>query len=358
MRRIRLLIVAGATLLAPIVATPVTTAGSPPDTVICGGLVAYDQNTGSLDTSRLLAIPATGGTARVIWDGAGQGELDGAWSPDGRSVAFATVEPAGVSPEGYPLLTTRLRVLRSGASEPETVVEQIGQRGGLRHPTWSPDGRRIAYLTGVPPTGSDYQGAAWVHVVDVPTGSDGFLTGVELTAQRAVALTWSPRGDQLLFTAWEASTGNWTIYSARPDPADPQRTARVSNDPTRKPRVTVALPVMYPAYLPGGHALLVEHEATDEASTGLDLTDPGFHRFVAVRTADEFNGQADFGRSPLQAVYQHGVGGIFSPTESSIAVLDLLSGRSRTLVAPVAGVLVEQPDWQPVLSCRPWPFRT
>jgi dipeptidyl aminopeptidase/acylaminoacyl peptidase len=85
-----------------------------------------------------------------------QGELDPAWSPDGRSVAFAgrLTDAAGV------LMNNRLYVLRAGAAEPEIVVNQLGQRGGLRFPGWSPDGTRIAYLTGVPPADQQYRGLA------------------------------------------------------------------------------------------------------------------------------------------------------------------------------------------------------
>lgn len=360
---VRATVVAMTIAAGVVVSAPVAGAVSPPPTPGCGGLIAYNRTSAGPNASQILAIPAvapTGGTPRVIWDDPAEahGELDPTWSPNGRSLAFATIEPAGVSSDGSPLITTRLKVLRSGASEPETVIEQLAQRGGLRHPTWSPDGKRIAYLTGVQPTGKTYQGLAWVHLVDVATKSDSFLAGVELAEQRALALTWSPRGDRLLFTAWEMRTGNWTIYSARPDLTDPQVTTQVSNDRLRDPQVEVALPVMYPAYLPGGTGLLVEHEATDEASTGLDLTGASFRRFIPVLAADGFNGQADFGISPLQAVYQHGTGNLILPNESSIAVLTLPTGRSRTLVGPADGVLVEQPDWQPVLGCRPWPFTT
>jgi hypothetical protein len=80
--------------------------GGPP---VCGGLIAYDRNAGipgTLVASQILAIPAgapTDATPRVIWDDPAEthAELDPAWSPDRRSIAFATVEPAGVSPEGF-----------------------------------------------------------------------------------------------------------------------------------------------------------------------------------------------------------------------------------------------------------------
>jgi hypothetical protein len=366
-------VAAAATLVTTITIGPAAGAATGGSTVTCGGLIAYNQyDTGtSLLTSRLMAVPALGDPARVspkaIWDDPadGHGEIDGAWSPDGRSIAFVGVSP-GPMPAG---LNTRLYLLRAGASEPEVLVEQIAR--GMRHPAWSPDGKRIAYTTSQEPTGRPYQGLSWVNVVDVATKERSFVTGVELLDQRALDLTWSPRGDQLLLTAWQIATGNWTIYSASPDATTLNPTAVISNDPARNPLVLpkpvpkpdgdVYLPVMYPAFLPGGNALLVEHEAADEASTGLELTDPGFNDFardghgLPVVAADGFNSQPDFGFSPLQAVYQHRNN---DQTESSIALLTLPTGTSSTPVEPADGVLVEQPDLQPVLGCRPWPFRT
>src|SRR6476659_3384336 len=88
-------------------------AGPPADgPVVCGGLVAYNEQTAgqnSLNSSRLMAVPAGGGTPRVLWDrpDAVQGELDPAWSPDGRSIAFAG-RPADST--GFPV-DNRLYVL-------------------------------------------------------------------------------------------------------------------------------------------------------------------------------------------------------------------------------------------------------
>jgi Tol biopolymer transport system component len=245
-------------------------------------------------------------------------------------------------------MDNRLYVLRSEASDPEVVVDQVGQRGGLRFPTWSPDGTRIAYVTGAPPVGQAYRGLAWLHIVDATTGQDSFLTG--FPDQLALPdVTWSPRGDQLLVSAINLVNNHWTIFSVRPDPADPRPTVLISDDSGARASTG------FPAFLPGGHAVLVEQDETDYTSSRLYLADPLFKHLVPVSPRPGWETQPDFGLSPLRAVYQQ-----YSDdrSQTSIRVLTLPSGRSQTLVPTVAGLYVEEPDWQPVLGCRPWPIKS
>lgn len=362
MRGFRVRLVTAVVVAGAIVVGPPAVASSS-RSITCGGLVAYNAITGSLDTSKLMAIPATGGTPRVVWDGPGQGELDPAWSPDGRSIAFVGRTPPVTGPDGFAVADTRLYVLRSGESQPEVLVEQLGQRGGLRFPTWSPDGKRIAYATGVQPAGQAYQQLHWIHLVNVATKEDSFLTGVpdERQPDQPVgalvipSLTWSPRGDRLLISALESpGTSNWTIFSVRPDVADPQLTPLISNDP-RIGAPVVAPATGFPAFLPGGGAVLVEQDAPDYLSSRLYLADPRFKHLRPVTAPTGWDTQPDFGPSPLHAAFLH-----YNPdrTASSIAILTLPTGRFHSIVDPTPGTVVEQPDWQPVLGCRPWPFAT
>lgn len=316
----------------------------------CGGLVAYNAMTGSPDTSRLTAIPATGGTPRVVWDRLGQGELDPAWSPDGRSIAFVGRTPPTPSPAGYNVADSRLYVLRSGESEPQILVEHFAQRGGLRFPAWSPDGQRIAYASGVQPDGADYRGLAWVHLIDVKTGSDRLLTvmpGVPDVHMNlfTLSLDWSPRGDQLLITSRDA-VYNWSIFSINPSAAVPQL-AKLTHDN--------APAMAYPAFFPGGRAVLVEQDSSDFLTSRLKLADTRLRHLVPVGTATGWDTQPDFGWSPLQATYQHYNA---DRTETSIAILTLPTGTSHEIVPHADRTVVEEPDWQPVIGCHPWPFAT
>lgn len=354
MRGRRLMAAAGAVVL--VLSTALTgtaaSAGEPAGrgSVGCGGLVAYSEQGAGANTSRLMAVPAIGGAPRVVWDrpDADQGELDPAWSPDGRLLAFVG-RPFDAT--GFPV-GNRLYVMPAGAGEPRLLVEQKDpdgslQRGSLRLPTWSADGSRIAYATAVPPAGEVYRQTAWVRMVDVGHPERNVLL-VGLPAPSVVQdLDWSPRGDQLLVTGYDPSTSHWTIYSLRPDPAEPRLTVLISDDSGARASTG------FPAFLPGGRAVLVEQDEPDYVASRLYLADPRLQHLVPVTPRPGWETQPDFGLSPVQAVYQRYND---DRTETSIAVLTLPTGASRSIVDHVVGVYVERPNWQPVLGCRPWPF--
>ena len=348
MRATRSIVTATATallaMLPSVAVTPVLAEQPGNSTVVCGGLVAYSEQTAGPNSSRLMVVPAAGGQPRTLWDhsAATQGELDPAWSPDGRSIAFAG---RFADTTGFPV-DTRLYVWRAGTAEPEIVVDQQGWRGGLRNPAWSPDGTRIAYSTAVGPADQPFRALAWIRVVDLASKQNTLITGVP---QGSVIpdLAWSPRGDQLLVTGFNPVTVHWTVYSLRPDPDDPQLTVLISDDDGARASTG------FPAFLPTGQAVLVEQDEPDYLASRLYLADPQLRNLVPVTPRPGWESQPDFGVSPVRAVYQQYND---DRSETSIAVLTLPTGTSRTLVPPATGVHVEQPDWQPLAGCRPRPF--
>jgi Tol biopolymer transport system component len=109
----------------------------------------------------------------------------GAWSPDGRRIAVATVH------RGKPALA----VLDAGNGR---TVQRItlGDLGEIYHPTWSPDGARVAFsgLAG---------GMSDLFVVDLATRKTRRLTQ-DLYADLQPA--WSPDGRSLAFATDRFST--------------------------------------------------------------------------------------------------------------------------------------------------------
>jgi Tol biopolymer transport system component len=113
-----------------------------------------------------------------------------AWSPDGRKIAFRSVRDAGrsqvwvMNADG----TAQTNLTPRGPESPPTVVASAG-------PSWSPDGARIAYSSGVLGRG-DHR--VWTMSAD---GSDKrqVTSGSSLDGETDGEPTWSPDGTRIAF---------------------------------------------------------------------------------------------------------------------------------------------------------------
>lgn len=110
-------------------------------------------------------------TTRRLTDGPAP-ELLPAFSPDGRTIAFTT---------GH-----AIEVVDSNGSNRRTLT-----RDAANHPSWSPDGQRLAAVT---QTGS---GALVICIIDVASGS---ITTVTDDHADAFYPAWSPDGSTIVFT--------------------------------------------------------------------------------------------------------------------------------------------------------------
>lgn len=107
-----------------------------------------------------------------------------AWSPDGRSIAFACRWDAG----------NAIYVVAAEGGEPTKVYD----RKGACEPRWSPDGKRLVYETET-------------HVAAVnPDGKKNRLVtwfgGVQRYPQ------WSPDGKSIVFCQAASEQGPWELY--------------------------------------------------------------------------------------------------------------------------------------------------
>jgi Tol biopolymer transport system component len=129
-------------------------------------------------------------------------EDDPDWSPDGRRIAFSKGDPlctAGACEEGPISGNIWVRSLTSPRAR--RLTSDPEQQGFLdQSPTWSPDGRMIAYSR------SEGYGGDPAEVGIYTIGVDG-RNDTLLTSTPVRALDWSPQGSTIAFMTDEGRVG-------------------------------------------------------------------------------------------------------------------------------------------------------
>lgn len=125
----------------------------------------------------------------------GGGFFDLAWSPDSKRLAASRCAPP----------TCDLFVLSATQGRPRLLARESSQ------PAWSPDGRRIVFL-------STRDGEPEIYVADADGSGQRRLT--DSPGEDADA-AWSPDGSSIAFDS--KRTGNSQIYVMRPDGSDQRR---------------------------------------------------------------------------------------------------------------------------------------
>ncbi|MCW5696836.1 MAG: PD40 domain-containing protein [Bauldia sp.] len=145
---------------------------------------------GGTDRSLFVMDVATGGIIRVTDPATVTPDYCAAWSPDGTELAFAGAPSA--SPDG----PTRLYIAVADGSGARPLTSSRDADLRHTHPTWAPDGSRIAFVATMPGP-SDEQPFDDAIMAIAPDGTGLTLIGDPVDAVGDLA--WSPTGDALLF---------------------------------------------------------------------------------------------------------------------------------------------------------------
>lgn len=234
----------------------------------------------------LFAVGLGGGQAVNLTHSADDDERDPAWSPDGRRIAFSrgphweVITDATDPQESRRLQDTDTYAM---AADGSGAVNLTNHPDIDRGPTWSPDGRRLAFT-------SNREGSFAVYTMAAEGGQVRRLTHSDETEADPA---WSPDGSLIAF--WRGVYPASDLYVVA---ADGSRERRLTNTPQVR-EVT-------PCWSPDGSAIAYATDDGELLTIGSDGSNP-----------------------TVVAAFPVGVAG--SPAWIPVAVLDLAADRLHAL---------------------------
>ena len=270
---------------------------------VFGTRIAYvnEQRMGLERRFQLIVSDADGANPQVVTQSS-EPLMSPAWSPDGRKLAYVSFEDSRSS--------IYVQELRTGIRE--RVSSREGHNGA---PVFSPDGRMLAL------TLSRDQGNLDVYMLELATQILTRLTRHSAIDTEAV---WAPDGESIYFTS--GRTGGPQVYRVEARPGGRIERITFEGSYNARPRIS-----------PEGDRLAVVHQ--DRGNFRIALVDPdtGLTQVLSNGSLDESPSFAPNGALIIYATQDGGRGVLASVSTD---------GRIRQQIASVAGQ-VREPVWSP-----------
>jgi dipeptidyl aminopeptidase/acylaminoacyl peptidase len=154
-----------------------------------------------------------------------EGTVQPTWSPDGRRIAFQAIEGFGTDPQH-----ARLYVINRDGSDLRLLVEMDAV-----DPSWSPDGSTIAFIRGTPITEDVYgEYVGHLMLLELDGSEPRELVEVGTSVRFEAGLTWSPDGARLALIV-PGLSGEGGLHIVNADGTDFHRISNGGGSPAWRP---------------------------------------------------------------------------------------------------------------------------
>lgn len=295
---------------SPATTTPTVTSTTIPPQAIASGRIAFTSAPDEdFAENRLYTMNPDGSGIQDVGPVSLSNSTLPSWSADGSTLVFS-----GREGDRDPVYTYVFTALADGSASPVVLTDAPGL---AFHPTFSPDGSRIAYIHDTP-------GGAEALVIITSQGEElARITASAMEGEFILGFSWSPGGDAIIIDAALSTedAGLW-VYSM--------------NDSSLGLLVPAGRD---PAWSPDGQ--LIAFVALVDGLNQIHLTDPAGANTTQLTSSGFTKNLPVWSPDSLRIAYIH-----WGDSGPRIAVIDL-DGTSQGTVSGIAAMPDVPPTWSP-----------